>query len=442
MMFKKMEKHSAEWIPLLIGILLFVTVLQVAKAGGRVTEPSEERLSKEQQATEAEEVIIGVLLPMSGTQAKAGAEVLAAVEMFVDIINEESKIGIPLAEGRGLPNLNGKKIKIVYGDLKSADTALSEAERLITSEAAIGICGMFSSATTKTAAVSTEKYKAILISEGTSPSLTAKGYEYFFRIFPDDTMYVRDTYQFLENLNEMEDAGIRTVAFVSEDTEFGKNIEVIEREYAEEFGFDVVENITYSSNATNLISECLKIKKADPDVLMMSSYISDVILYMNTFKQIDYMPGMIIGQRGGFMASELFTALGADAEGLYSTSAWALDLNLPLVQELNELYKAEYSGGVDLIADVLKCAADVYVLSLAVNQAGSTDVDAIKSAMHNLKYPSDQLFISGNGFTFDEAGQNNEGVSLISQIQDGKYQTVYPKELKNIDAIYPVPGWE
>nr|WP_319489304.1 ABC transporter substrate-binding protein [uncultured Caproiciproducens sp.] len=408
---------------------------------------SSETVSSSSRSTPAKSssdtINIGVLLPMSGTQQKAGREVKEAMNMFVDIINNErNDIDIPLAKTAGLPNLGGKKIQLVYGDLKTADTALSEAERLITSEGAVAICGLFSSATTKTAAVSTEKYKVPLVSEGTSPTLTQKGYKYFFRVFPDDTKYVDDTYQYLLQLNKQKNANIKTVAFLSEDTEFGKNIANVEVKDAEKYGFKTVENIRYSSNATNVISESLKLKRANPDVVMMSSYISDVILYIKTFKQLDYMPKMIMGQRGGFMTSELFTALGADAEGLYSTSAWSLDLDLPLVKQLSNLYTQKYSGGVELIADVLKCATDAYVLCLAINQAGSTDADAIKKAMQNLQYPVKSLFTAGTGYRFDQYGQNVAGTSLICQIKDGTYRTVYPDDLKSYDGVFPIPSWD
>ncbi|RDY33277.1 ABC transporter substrate-binding protein [Lachnotalea glycerini] len=440
--------RNAKIICKYLGISLFITILL-----GGCTKYNEKQIEHNDYSqdespisikeSKEETVKIGVLLPMSGAQSKAGQEVKAAMNMFVDIINESTDdIDIPLAQSQGLPNLGGRKIELVYGDLKSADTALSEAERLITSEGAVGICGLFSSANTKTAAVSTEKYGVPLISEGTSPTLTQKGYEYFFRVFPDDTMYVEDSFLYLVELNETKQADIKTVALVSEDTEFGKNIANVEKECAEKYGFSIVENITYSSNATNLISESLKLKKADPDVVMMSSYISDVILYIKTFKQLNYSPKMIMGQRGGFMTSELFTALGSDAEGLCSTSAWSLDLQIPLVAKLGNLYKENYSDGVDMIADVLKCSTDLYVLCLAINQAGSTDADAIKEAMLNLIYPEDKLFIAGTGFNFNEVGQNVGTSALICQIKDGKYQTVYPDSIKAYDGLFPLPSWE
>ena len=105
-----------------------------------------------------------------------------------------------------------------------------------------------------------------------------------------------------------------TVALVSEDTEFGANIRIEEERMAEEDGIEVVENITYSSSATNVSSEVMKIKAANPDVIMMSSYASDAILYLKTFKEQNYVPKMLLGQRGGFVQTDFLDAMGKDTE--------------------------------------------------------------------------------------------------------------------------------
>ncbi len=98
-----------------------------------------------------------------------------------------------------------------------------------------------------------------------------------------------DTFSFMKMLNDERGADIKTVAFMSEDTN-GANIVTVEERLAEEFGFEVVENIIYPSNSTNLTAEVLKIKNADPDVLIMASYASDAILFMKTIKEQNYLP--------------------------------------------------------------------------------------------------------------------------------------------------------
>ena len=82
------------------------------------------------------------------------------------------------------------------------------------------------------------------------------------------------------------------------------NIRIEEEWIAEEYGIEAVENITYSSSVTNDSSEAMKIKAATPDVIMMSSYASDAFLYLKTFKEQNYVPKMLLGQRGGFVQTD------------------------------------------------------------------------------------------------------------------------------------------
>ena len=47
---------------------------------------------------------------------------------------------------------------------------------------------------------------------------------------------------------------------------------------------------------------------------MMSSYASDAILYLKTFKEQNYVPKMLLGQRGGFVQTDFLDAMGKDTE--------------------------------------------------------------------------------------------------------------------------------
>ncbi|MCB7097521.1 ABC transporter substrate-binding protein [Enterocloster sp. 210928-DFI.2.20] len=222
---------------------------------------------------------VGFLTPLSGNNATYGAQCKAAGQMIADVINEEHpEMAMALAKTAGIPALNGAKIELVFADSKGdPTTATSEAKRLITEEGIVALTGQYTSAITKAVAVVTETYGIPLLTAGSSPSLTTPetGLEWYFRFGPNDTYYIRDSFEFIKQLNEEQDAGLMTVALVSEDTEFGANIRIEEERMAEEYGIEVVENITYSSSATNVSSEVMKIKAANPDVIMMSSYASE-----------------------------------------------------------------------------------------------------------------------------------------------------------------------
>lgn len=410
------------------------------------TATSETAKTETAETASTEIIKIGFLTPLSGPNANYGKECLAGAQMVVDLINEANPdYSMALAKDAGLPNLNGAKIELVVADSKSdAAIGTSEAKRLISEEGCVAITGQFTSAMTKTVAVVTEQYGIPLLTAGSSPSLTAEDstLEWYFRFGPNDSTYIEDSYKYLDYLNETKNAGIKTVALVSEDTEFGANIVKEEVKFAEQYGYEIVENITYSANATNLSSEVMKLKTANPDVIFMASYTSDAILYVKTFKEQNYTPKMILGQRGGFINTDFFSALGNDTEYIYSTAGWGSDLPVETSQQVLALYKDKYSEGISLSEGHVKDLTNVLILAIAINQAGTTESEAIREALKNLQVDISTLFIPWAGITINEHGQNTSANSFIQQIQNGKYATVFPEESKAVDAVFPTPNWD
>lgn len=398
----------------------------------------------EAPAASGETIKIGFLTPMSGANATYGLQVKAAGEMIVDIINEEHpEITMALAESAGLPNLDGAKIELVFADSKQdPTTANSEAKRLITEEGIVALTGQFTSAVTKAVAVTTETYGIPLLTAASSPTLTdgSNPLEWYFRTGPNDNTYIEDAFKFLDELNAG-GADLHTVAFVSEDTEFGANIRIAEQTYAEQYGYEVVEDISYSSSATNVSSEVLRIKTANPDVIFMASYSSDAILYLKTFKEQNYAPKVLLGQRGGFVQTDFLDTMAGDTEYIYTTAGWSTDLTNPATSQLVELYKEYTPDGAELSEGHCKDMTSLLLACIAINQAGSTDPAAIQEALRNLDVDTSMLPIPWTGYEMDEYGQNQAANSFIVQMKDGKYQTVYPAENAVIDATVPMPGW-
>lgn len=431
-----------------------VMVLSLAACGSTSTSGGSSGESDNQKSTTQDrkdmdggEVIkIGFLTPLSGNNATYGAQCKAAAQMIADVINDEhSDMAMALAKSTGIPSLNGARIELVFADSKGdPTTATSEAKRLITEEGVVALTGQYTSAITKAVAVVTENYEIPLLTAGSSPSLTAPetGLEWYFRFGPNDTYYIRDSFEYIKQLNETEGAGLKTVALVSEDTEFGANIRIEEERLAEEYGIEVVENITYSSSATNVSSEVMKIKAANPDVIMMSSYASDAILYLKTFKEQNYVPKMLLGQRGGFVQTDFLETMGKDTEYIFTTGGWSTDLDNEASRQLLELYKEYSPDGAELSEGHCKDMINVLLIALAINQAGTTEPAALKEALRNLQVDTQTLPIPWNAITMDEYGQNTSANAFVLQMKDGAYQTVYPKDSAAIEATIPMPGWD
>ncbi len=388
---------------------------------------------------------IGFLTPLSGNNANYGKQCLAAAQMIVDLINDDyPQSSLELGPGKGLPNLNGARIQLVVADHKSdPEIAVAEAKRLIAEQHVVAITGQYTSAITKAVAVVTEQYKIPLLTAGSAVSLTdgTTDLSWYFRFGLNDATYIKDTFAFVDGLNKTKKAGMKTVAFMSEDTEFGANIVKQEVKYAKEFGMEVVANIIYPSNSTNLTSEALKIKKANPDVLIMASYTSDGILFLNTIKEQNWVPRMLIGQRGGFVQQDFLDALGKDTEYICTTGGWSSDLALPSSKEIVKLYPSKYSNGVDLNEGHVKDASNVLILAIAINQAGTTEANALKKALMNLKLDMSKWMMPWDAVTMDARGQNTSSAGVIMQMLGGKYKTVYPAKAQAADPVFIMPAW-
>ena len=243
-------------------------------------------------------------------------------------------------------------------------------------------------------------------------------------------------------MGEANEAGteIKTVAFLSEDSEFGANIVTVEEALADEYGYEVVENMTYAANSTSLSSEVIKLKEANPDCLMVAGYATDVILLINTMSDQDWFPKMLIGQRGGFVTADFFSALGEKTEYIFSTGGWAEDIQKDCIQSLEEIYP-EYSKGIAFNEGMSKDCADVLLIASCINQAGSTDPEALAEALKAPDADCTQIFMPWTAIEMNEYNQNTAATGVIMQVQGGSYKTVYPEEVKTVDAVFEAPTW-
>ena len=175
----------------------------------------------------------------------------------------------------------------------------------------------------------------------------------------------------------------------------------------------------------------------------MASYTSDAILFLKTLQEQNFAPKAIIGQRAGFIAPELFAALGDTADYIYTTNVWALDLAAtnPVVAEVNELFKER--SGVDLTGDYARAFTGLFVLADAINRAGSSEPEAIRQALLETDIKNEgQLIVPWDGVKFDaETHQNIYASGIITQAFDGEYKTIYPSANKSVEPIFPMPGW-
>jgi branched-chain amino acid transport system substrate-binding protein len=385
---------------------------------------------------------VGALYPLTGNLASTGLDNKRGVELAVDIINGKYDLNLPLAKTEGIPNLGGARIEIVWADTKGEPkNGQAEAERVVTQDKVVGVIGAYQSAVTKTASQATERLRIPYVcSDSSSPTLTERGFKYFFRVSPHDGLFAHDQFKFLKDL-EKRGQKVQTLALLYENTEFGSNVGKEEKKYAQEYGYTVVADISYTASATDVTSEVGRLIQAKPDVLMHASYITDAILFTKTFKEMGFSPkGMLT--MAGYIEPGYLPAVKADGNDLIVRSTFALDLakSKPLVAKVNELFHKKY--GVDMSENAARSFTAPFVLADAINRARSTDPEAIVKALRETNIPGDQVIYPWKGIQFDpQTQQNIHAIGTLVQIQNQQYVTVWPFESAARELVWPLPAW-
>ena len=389
-------------------------------------------------------VKIGVINPLSGNAASAGAHGKAAVETAVEIINNaHPELGnFPMAKNAGLAGLGGAKVEVVFADNQgSPAVGQNQALRLITEEKVVALNGAYQSGVTLTASAIAEKYGIPFVNgESVAANLTERGFKWFFRVTPVASDLAKI---YLDFLKDMKAGGVKTdsIAIVHENTEYGTSVAGVIASVFKENGLSIALDIPYSANTTDVQSQVLQLKDKKPDVVIMVSYASDAILYAKTMQSLDYKPSVLIGDDSGFSDPSFIKATGKIAQGVFNRSSWSVGAPGSPTFLINEMYKKR-SGGDDLDDTSARQMQGFLVLCEAIDRAGSTDPAKIQAALKATDLKPDQLMMGYKGVKFDDKGQNILASGLVIQLQDGEnYVPVWPKDKAAKPPVFPYKGW-
>ncbi|BES81110.1 ABC transporter substrate-binding protein [Pyrodictium abyssi] len=442
-------KPSIGLIAAIVVVIALIAGVMVLKGGEKTTtETATTQATSPAAGTAAGgasggEIKIGVILPLSGRLAETGADLKHGIEFAVEQINSMG----------GVKSCGGAKLVVVYGDSAGKpEVGAAEAERLITQEKVVALVGAYQSAVTKTASEVAERYHVPFLNpDSTSPALTQRGYKWFFRTTPHDAMFAEQQAEFIKWLNEKYNLGLKTYAIIHEDSEWGTKVAEAWKKYFDAAGFKLVKEISYhAATVTSLDAEVKALKAANPDILLVASYVQDAILLVQAMKANNFAPKVVLAQDAGFISPSYVQQVGKDGWFIMSREVFNWDLmgKIPRLKQVNEEYKKKY--GVDLNGNSARDYTGIWVLYYALEEAckkASPDNleefrAALRDALASLEIPADKLIVPWKGVKFDENGQNILGQGIIVQMmEDGKYHTIYPPEYATAEPKVPFPPW-
>jgi branched-chain amino acid transport system substrate-binding protein len=409
----------------------------------------------------AEEIKIGVIYPLTGGAAAAGRELRAGAELAAEIANNAmADLPMTMARNEGVKSLGGAKITLIFKDHEGNPTLGADlAKKLIHDDKVDGILGCYHSSVTKTVSAVCEQYGVPMINgSSTSPDLTMRGFKWFWRTTPHDTLFTKDLFELLKGLTEGKVRGvpavpkkdIMTLASACEKTEWGSHVSDLIGRFAKEYGFNLKRSMLYAAKSADLSSEVRSLKAAKPDAMLFASYTSDAILMVKTLKSQKVNPRIIWGQNAGFETPEFRETLGKDVVGFLTRSVF-----IPRVVEIkkisgqvNDLYKKKV--GHDLSGASARSFTGLQAWVAILEKAGSTKPADIQAAANDIEIPGSELVVPWKGVKFstsgDELGQNIWSSGIIGQYQldkDGQIvmEIVYPFDVTSADMIYPLKGF-
>ncbi|MDR2123551.1 MAG: ABC transporter substrate-binding protein [Desulfovibrio sp.] len=394
-------------------------------------------------AAQPAEVLIGGVYPLSGPTAPAGKDQREGIEMALEIINGNYDLPLPFAASQGIPSLGNAKLRYIFADHQGQpEKAFSETERLISVEKVSAIQGAYQSSCAATASQASERLQVPFIADtGTSTTLHRRGFKYFFRIAPHEGQYAEIFFNFIKEHDAQTGKKTSSIGLVWENTLYGRDVGIEDRRWAEKYGYPIVADISYTDRTADVTSEVQQIKRAKPSIIMHGSYVSDALLFMRTYKELEVNPDMIFGHASGFVNAAFVKELGKDADGVLVWELWSLDLagKQPLVATINDLFRKKY--GRNMNGHIATAFTAVFLLADAINRAGSTDPIAIEKELRKTSISGKDTIMPWKGISFDAHGENTQSSGLICQIQNGEYRIVWPAGFKAVDVKWPLPKW-
>lgn len=415
----------------------------------------------------AEDAIkVGVILPLTGKQAKFGEIEKQSFVMAAEEINAKGGV-------------NGKKIELLIEDTQGKpDVARSAVEKLITQDKVVIIGGGYTSSETYAAAgVALNKGFPFLVNTGSADNITepsaftpsgqraeavkkkfdaekdpARKAELekevekleqaaakeskalmdrfaIFRLNPPVSEYAGSLESFLAEVVKP-----KTAVILHENSLFGTSGAREFEESCKKLGIKVLMRESYDAGAIDFKPLLSKVKQANPDLVYMISYLLDASLLMRQSMELRMNPKLFAGAAAGFTLPEFPQNAGKASEKIVSADLWHQSLPFPGAKEYFDKFKKKYNKDTEYHG--AEAYAAMYVIADVLKRTKSASPNDIKDALSK----TDMMTAFGQVkfISYEKKVNQNKLDTYVVQWINGKLEIVWPKKYAKAKYVYPV----
>ncbi|MEV4382712.1 branched-chain amino acid ABC transporter substrate-binding protein [Streptosporangium sp. NPDC049644] len=305
-------------------------------------------------------IVLGMLIPQSGSEAAIGPYMSNAAQLAIDEIN---------AKGGVL----GRRLELkTADDACDAQSAAAGANKLVTEGVDVSVGGYCSGATLPTLPIFGKAGIPMIIPAANSQELVDQKLEHVFLINGTGSQQAAAAEKWITK------QGSKSVALMHDNTSYSKDIALRTQTLLEAPGgaeAAITEAVTpkesdYSANITNVLAK-------KPDFVYWTGYFQEGGLIARQLRQAGYKGSIMVGD--GSVSPKLVEIAGAEAaEGLYATMTQTPD-TLEGAEGWIDAYRKKYGAEPGPYSnqayDAVRLAAE------AVTKAGGTDGTKVIAAL-------------------------------------------------------------
>lgn len=369
-----------------------------------------------------DEIRVGATVAVTGPFSAEVGHFKKMMELWAESIN--AKGGITLREyGKRLP------IKmVVYDDTSQGPVSVRLYEKLVTEDKVHVLLGPYSSPITVQASTVAEKHQIPVIAlEANASGIFRRGFKWLVGVIDDGPKW---SYHYFDMLKGAGKA--KSIGFVIEDTPHPKEVGSGSIPKAKVVGLEVKVEEYFPVATQDFTPIITKLKAANPDIVYMSAFPAREVTFFKQALEQGLNPreyhmihhGVAFYGAVGLRNANLVTGEAYWMPGVKAGNSKPFE---ELLQKLNikvEDYpwsSIHYFGFEALVA--------------ALEKAGTLDREKLLAAIKGLDIET----VSGR-LKFDPTTGQGTLNPFPTQIQEGRYVTLWPPEIASGKHIYPRPG--
>jgi branched-chain amino acid transport system substrate-binding protein len=369
----------------------------------------------------ADSIKIGVLLPLTGSNAKSGSIQKNSVRMAADEINTAGGI-------------NGKKIDPIIADTQGKPDAGRRAiEKLITRDKVLLIGGAFSSSVTwATISIAQQKKIAFLVNSASADKITEQDRDYIFRLNQPVSEHLETFVSFIKTVA----TDIKSVAIVHANSLKSSSDA---RKFFKKSGalrLKMVIKESFETGVDDFRPLLTRVKAKNPDLLYaVTDDVSDAALLTRHSKELNLNPMLFAGGAIGFALPEFAKNAGIASNYVACMTQWTTSVPYPGAKEYHTKFKAKYDTAPTYHG--AQAYAAIYVMADALKRTKILTPGNVRDALAktNLK----TIYGPVKFISYNKKSRQNRLPTYLIQWIDGKAEIVWPKNMATNKYVYPRP---